>query len=160
MLSLIEIRSILDMDEATKKRHLLELFDKENLKFSRQRDVEHTIDSVEMFIRQTWELGGKFYLIFSKGNVIGTLTLNRVTNRLQSIGILMYRNHHNSGNASSAIDYAIRTIDAKECKAISIGTHVANFPMRRVLEKLKFVIDCSNNSLDEINNLYFIRELG
>lgn len=160
MLSLIKIRSLLDMDDATKKRHLLELSDRENLKFSRQRDIEHTFDSVEMFIRQTWELGGEFYLIFSKENVIGTLTLSRVTNRMQSIGILMYRNHHNSGNASRAIDYAIRTLDTKECEAISIGTNIANFSMRRVLEKLKFVIDYSNNGLDKINNIYFVRELG
>jgi len=159
MLNLIEIRSFLDIDELAQKKHLLELSDKENLKFSRHRDAEHTIDSVERFVRQTWESGGRFYLIFSKEEVIGTLTINRVSDKVRSLGILMYRSHHNSGNASTAIDCAIKTLRAGECEAISIGTNIANFPMRRVVEKLKFVVDCSNNGLDEIRNIYFVREL-
>jgi RimJ/RimL family protein N-acetyltransferase len=63
------------------------------------------------------------------------------------------------GFATRAIQEATKLAKFRGNQSVSIGTHIANFPMRRVIEKSGFHILDKPRFVTARNSIHFIKDL-
>jgi RimJ/RimL family protein N-acetyltransferase len=136
---LVSLRDVQEKDITNEWINALN--DKNHMRWSRQRQMEHSVESIRKYIEEVKSSNGEFLGIFKmdgKSSLVGTITVRPVLN-FRTLGFLVFPGNSGKGFLSMTVPKLLSTLLQKEdIDGIYIGTHKENVPMRKVAEKNKF----------------------
>ena len=148
-----EIRDMSALNEHETQNHVAQLNNGSYMQFSRHGLYSHTRETTDSFIKELILQGGRFFLVRSGEEMVGTMTLKWLEQGIRSIGILIYQQHSSKGFATLAINYGIRTSKSEGAIFAQVGTDISNFALRRIMEKLGFEL-CNFSNIQNLYEIY------
>lgn len=149
------------LDTTILEIHQKELMDVSHMRYSRQKKIQHSPDTILDYITKINDLGGKFYFVkrLSDGSILGTITIKPNDIESADVGILIYKRFSNLGFGSEAFYLIQKILIQLGFKFMCAGTLIDHFAMRRVFEKTGMKITASRNFLngkfEEKDKVYF-----
>jgi RimJ/RimL family protein N-acetyltransferase len=127
-----------DIDEF----HLNALNNTQHMRYSRQANIYHCVETTLEYISELKEVGGVILGIFDIDEKfrLGTVTMTP-TGRAISFGFLIYPEFAGKGILSNVLPFLLSELDYKEgVEWLHIGTHKDNLSMKRVALKQGFKV--------------------
>lgn len=144
MISLKEIHESNEMTLEELQNHIVQLNKTGHLQYSRQRLQKHNPETTYGYIQDLKLAGGRFFLILSADEISGTITLRWHDKGCRSVGIFVYEHLASLGVAYEAIQLVTRVVRLEGADMVHVGTSISNMPMRRVSERLGFILQGFN----------------
>ena len=120
------------------------LNDPQVTQFSRQKYLNHTLETVENFWRAQESMGNLHYAILNEGKHVGNLTIT-VNGTCGDIALILGGSHQKKGIGLVALKLAIRAAKQKGLTEVTVGflanssIQRGNKPMERIAYKAGFV---------------------
>ena len=120
------------------------LNDPQVTQFSRQKYLNHTLETVENFWRAQESMGNLHYAILNEGKHVGNLTIT-VNGTCGDIALILGGSHQKKGVGLVALKLAMRAAKQKGLTEVTVGflanssSQSGNKPMERIAYKAGFV---------------------
>jgi RimJ/RimL family protein N-acetyltransferase len=142
---------------------MMNLSDNIHMKYSRQVQVDHSLQTCADYIAKIQQSGGAYFQIYTEDKVIGTFTFIPKRDNAVEAGILIFSKFANKGFGRDVWSYAIDYARSLGFKSFHAGTNIGNFPMRKLMEGAKMELDDEKNfpngSHVTLHDIYFKLQL-
>ena len=159
----IELKNLGINDADFIEKLLTNLTNHIHMKYSRQVQINHTLQTCADYIREIQQSGGAYFQVYNANKVIGTFTFIPKKNEGVEAGILIFSEFSNKGFGRAVWSYAIEYARSLGFKSFHAGTKIGNFPMRKLMEGSNMELDYDKNfpNGDQVTlkDIYFKLEL-
>ena len=163
--SAMEVDSFMILSPDFLRELLLNLNNKNHMKFSVHSQRNQTEGIIKDFLSELHKRSGRYFKIIEhrSGSVVGTFTIKPYSKLHCEVGILIFSKYANHGIASKIWCSLPDLLSWYGYKFLIAGTQIRNMPMRRIMEKSGMTLDTSRNFPDNMDsdpkNIYFISQI-